>query len=93
MWHGAARWDTIAGMIQHIKAIYDRGVLRPLEPLTLDDQAVVSLAVEASADIDIANATLFDVFEAAGMIGCVKDAPSDLSSHPRHMEGFGGDAQ
>jgi predicted DNA-binding antitoxin AbrB/MazE fold protein len=36
-------------MIQHIKAIYDHGVLRPLEPIDLDDQAVVSLSVEATS--------------------------------------------
>jgi predicted DNA-binding antitoxin AbrB/MazE fold protein len=75
-------------MIQHIKAIYDHGVLRPLEPLILDDQAVVSLSVEATTD-DNANGesattggashesevrTLFDVFNEAGLIGCISGA-------------------
>jgi predicted DNA-binding antitoxin AbrB/MazE fold protein len=33
-------------MSQHIDAIYDCGVLRPLEPLVLPDQALVKLRVD-----------------------------------------------
>lgn len=36
--------------------------------------------------------TAFDVMNRAGLIGCLKGAsrsPSDLSTNPRHMEGFG----
>ena len=25
----------------------------------------------------------------SGLIGCIQDAPEDLSTNPRHMEGFG----
>jgi metal-responsive CopG/Arc/MetJ family transcriptional regulator len=28
--------------------------------------------------------------EKLGIIGCFKDAPSDLSTNPKYMEGFGG---
>jgi Arc/MetJ-type ribon-helix-helix transcriptional regulator len=38
--------------------------------------------------------TAFDVASRAGLIGCVKGArgsPTDLSTNPRHMEGFGRD--
>jgi predicted DNA-binding antitoxin AbrB/MazE fold protein len=90
-------------MIQHIKAIYDHGVLRPLEPLILDDQAVVSLSVEATTDAgvkgvaptpslapnDSTEPTLFDVFNDAGLIGRISGLPADLSTDPRHMKGFG----
>ena len=34
-------------MSQHIDAIYDNGVLKPLQPLTLPDQARVKIIVEA----------------------------------------------
>ena len=34
-------------MTQHIDAIYDNGVLKPLEPLALPDQARVKLTVDA----------------------------------------------
>ncbi len=34
-------------MSQHIDAIYDNGVLRPLEPLSLPDQTRVKLTLDA----------------------------------------------
>jgi hypothetical protein len=40
-----------------------------------------------------AEETAFDVMERAGLIGCLKGAPhtpTDLSTNPKHMEGFGG---
>ena len=36
--------------------------------------------------------TAFDVASRAGLIGCIKGAPrspTDLSTNPKHMEGFG----
>jgi hypothetical protein len=38
--------------------------------------------------------TAFDVADRAGLIGCIKGAPrspTDLSTNPKHMEGFGRD--
>ena len=38
--------------------------------------------------------TAFDVANRAGLIGCIKGSPrspSDLSTNPKHMEGFGRD--
>lgn len=35
--------------------------------------------------------TLFDRVERAGLIGCLKGAPADLSTNPKYMEGFGRD--
>ena len=35
--------------------------------------------------------TLFDAFNDDGMIGSITDAPSDLSTNPKYMEGFGED--
>jgi predicted DNA-binding antitoxin AbrB/MazE fold protein len=35
-------------MTYHIDAIYDHGVLKPLEPLILPDQSRVRVAIEAS---------------------------------------------
>jgi hypothetical protein len=42
----------------------------------------------------VAGESAFDVLNRAGLIGCLKgtpDSPSDLSSNPEHMEGFGSD--
>jgi hypothetical protein len=41
-----------------------------------------------------ADETVFDVMERAGLIGCLKGmprTPNDLSTNPKHMEGFGCD--
>jgi hypothetical protein len=38
--------------------------------------------------------TAFDRLQQAGLIGCLKgmpDTPTDLSTNPKHMEGFGRD--
>ena len=42
-------------MSQHIDAIYDHGVLRPLEPLSLPDQTRVKLTVEAESSPESAD--------------------------------------
>lgn len=33
--------------------------------------------------------TLYDAFAEDGSIGIVKDSPTDVSSNPKYMEGFG----
>ncbi len=41
-----------------------------------------------------AEASLFDVLDRLGLIGCVEgspDSPTDLSTNPAYMEGFGRD--
>jgi Arc/MetJ-type ribon-helix-helix transcriptional regulator len=46
-------------------------------------------AAQATAD---AEETAFDVASRAGLIGCIQSAPrspTDLSTNPKHMEGFG----
>lgn len=30
-----------------------------------------------------------DSLEETGLLGCIKEAPADLSTNPSHMEGFG----
>ena len=37
--------------------------------------------------------SLYDAFDERGQIGSITDAPPDLSTNPKHMEGFGQDAQ
>ena len=81
-------------MTQHIEAIFDGGVLRPLEPLDLPDKQVVSIAIEKldeerSAVTDATEPTLYEILDAAGLVGCIDGLPADLSTNPEHMEGFG----
>ena len=35
--------------------------------------------------------SFFDVAARLGLIGCIKGTPSDLSTNPKYMEGFGQD--
>ena len=78
-------------MIQRVDAIYEHGVLKPLGPLQLNDREVVSLSIESAKGVRSGEAekTLYEVLDEAGLIGCIKDAPSDLSTNPKYMEGFG----
>ncbi len=32
-----------------------------------------------------------EAFECLGLVGCIKDAPVDLATSPRHLEGLGED--
>jgi hypothetical protein len=61
--------------------------------LVLAEQQIVSLSIEqvASAPVNglTVEPTLFDVLDEVGLVGYVKGAPADLSTNPRHMEGFG----
>jgi len=76
-----------------IPAIYENGGFRPLGPVDLAEREVVSLTVQAApsqlAESNGQQPTLFELFDEAGLIDCVKDAPPDQSSNPRHLEGFG----
>jgi predicted DNA-binding antitoxin AbrB/MazE fold protein len=80
-------------MTQQVNAIYDHGVFKPLGPLDLNDQELVLLSVEKVTPIvptaGEIEPTLLEVLDEVGLVGCIKDAPHDLSSNPRHLEGFG----
>ena len=78
----------------------DRLSIRLTEPLRSGLDAMVEatgrtesdIAREAIEDYLRRHAklpTCFDLAEQAGMIGCVASGQRDLSTNPRHMEGFG----
>jgi hypothetical protein len=65
-----------------------RQLLRELESRV----APASRKTPADAGQDAAEESAFDVASRAGLIGCIKGAPrspTDLSTNPKHMEGFG----
>ena len=50
------------------------------------------MSAGAKRAVKPAEETAFDVMERAGLIGCLKGlphSPTDLSTNPEHMEGFG----
>lgn len=50
---------------------------------------LVRVAIENYLGGSISTGSAYELAEAAGLIGCVQDAPKDLSSNPRYFEGFG----
>ena len=75
-------------MSQQIHAIFEDGVLKPLEPLQLvEPQRVwVSIAPEVP---DLGEESFYDAASRLGFVGCITGTPPDLSTNKKYMEGFG----
>jgi predicted DNA-binding antitoxin AbrB/MazE fold protein len=74
-------------------AIFEDGVLKPLEPLNLPEHQRVHVSV-TSTEIDetLKSSVRESFYEAAarlGIIGCLEGASADLSTNKKYMEGFG----
>lgn len=81
-------------MSQLIHAIYEDGVLKPLEPLNLPEHKRVCVSVAAVSDTAQStngpeDESFFDAASRLGYIGCIKGTPSDLSTNRKYLEGFG----
>lgn len=50
---------------------------------------VVRVALEDYFDRNETGKSAYEMAKAAGLIGSVRRAPRDLSTNPRHFEGFG----
>ena len=73
-----------------LEAVYEQGVLRPLELLDLPEHKRVTVTISDVSRVTAeAVASCYDLAHKAGMIGALKDAPSDLSTNPDHFQGFG----
>ena len=64
-------------MPQHLKAIYEDGVFRPLEPVRLEEHQEVTLVLETPASTTSSEATDQPIWEVAA--GLVRDAPADAT--------------
>jgi len=59
-------------------------------PSDLINQLLAECAASAPTVKTVSNGgTLYDAFAADGSIGMIKDGPSDMSTNPKYMEGFG----
>ena len=73
-----------------LEAVYEQGVLRPLEELDLPEHKRVKVTISEVTDVTAeAGANCHDLAQKAGMIGVLKNAPSDLSTNREHFRGFG----
>lgn len=50
---------------------------------------LVRVALENYLVEDSSADSAYELAKAAGLIGCARRAPKDLSTNPRHLEGFG----
>lgn len=62
-----------------IDAIYENGVFKPLEPVTLEEHTEVEVSIPAKVPQDAADPTGWKAAEA--LIGFIKDAPPDMAEH------------
>jgi predicted DNA-binding protein len=53
------------------------------------ESELVRESVEAHLAEDPKRESAYDLAKRLGLVGCVKNAPSDLSTNPKYMEGFG----
>jgi Arc/MetJ-type ribon-helix-helix transcriptional regulator len=69
----------------------DKQIASIVESSGRTESDVVRAALEEYCEKHSAKPTAYDLFKAAGLIGCAKGLPSDLSTNPKYMEGFGRD--
>ena len=67
----------------------DRKLARAVKHRRVQKSVIVREALERYLDesADAARGSFIDV--TAHLLGCVKDAPADLSANPRHLDDFG----
>lgn len=76
-------------MSKSLKAVYENGVFRPLEPVELAEHQEVTVT---DARAGAANHAIsgYEIAQRSGIVGMLDQLPGDLSTHRRrHFEGFG----
>ena len=53
------------------------------------ESEVIREALEHHLQKKLKGVSAYDVFKAAGLIGCAKGAPKDLSTNKKYFKGFG----
>jgi hypothetical protein len=66
-------------VLEHVKQLSQEERLELVRELTKSSKEVNGTRARS----------LFDAFNARGLVGFMIDAPTDLSTNPKHMEGFG----
>lgn len=61
-----------------VKAIYEEGVFKPLEPLQLDERTQVEVLIPCAATPDNNSRELGAIDD---MIGLIRNAPADMAEH------------
>lgn len=73
-----------------LEAIVEGNILRPLEKLELPDQQHVLVTIISMKEENREAAmSCYDLARDLGVIGVATDTPTDLSTNPAHLDGFG----
>ncbi|MBI3619068.1 antitoxin family protein [Candidatus Peregrinibacteria bacterium] len=74
-----------------LQAVYEQGVLRPLQPLKLREHERVQVTVSPTPHRTARTTTrsCYALARKAGLIEAMKSGPSDLSTNQKHLDGFG----
>jgi hypothetical protein len=77
------------------KNVYREILERAQRELTPEEQRKLAreLSTKKKPAVPDDGRTLYDALAARGLIGCITDGPEDLSTNPKHMEGFGRDKE
>lgn len=73
---------------------FDEILSQARQQLSRDEQLKLARTLLQSApngDSPNAQKSLYEVLQERGLIGSITDAPSDLGTNPKHLEGFGRD--
>jgi hypothetical protein len=76
--------------------LYDELLRRARQELSAEERLrLISELANGTDDSRVVQdgRSLFDALEARGLIGFMTNGPGDLSTNPKHMEGFGKHAQ
>ena len=79
-------------MSKQLKAVYEHGVFRPLEPVELKEHQYVTLSVIDETEPSLEDApeqSCFKLAQELGLIGVATGMPEDLSTNKAHFESFG----
>ena len=73
-------------MTTAVKAIYENGLFKPLEPLHLDELTQVEVLIPSPAAADVKNEV--GVSGIDGLIGFIRNAPTDMAErHDQYLYG------
>ncbi|MDZ7621768.1 MAG: antitoxin family protein [Candidatus Competibacteraceae bacterium] len=77
-------------MNKSLKAVYENGVFRPLEPVELVEHQEVTVTVpDARGTAANHEISCYDIAQRLGIVGMLDHLPGDLSTNRRYFEGFG----
>ena len=66
-------------MTKAVRAIYEDGVFKPLEPIQLDELTKVEVLVPLATTAKEKNPEAFSAWD--DLIGFIRDAPADMAEH------------